>query len=333
MVPEGANIRRFESLLREVLRTMDTTDPRVIIGSGSNSPARTEVGRLPLWPRLLGIVGGVGPFAHIEFERHLLQAAKERMEKLKKSSKGPKQETTDQEFPPWIVASLPQIPDRTKALEMKGPSPVPMLLHGLDLLNRCECDFALIPCNTAHAWISELYPVRRIPILDMVQAATREAVNLFGSATRLGLLATDGTVDYDVYPSRAASISKKIQFVSPLNLAGGRSTQETVMNCIYGPKKEDGTRSGGIKSGCHLADPSLRMRMQHDLCQIIAQMAEHGAEAIILGCTELPLIIDQAVIFEQLNRNIQLIDPMEIAAKVAIRIAAGEDQICPRSSG
>ena len=46
------------------------------------------------WPRTIGIVGGMGPHAHIAFERYLLEAVGA--------------VAGDQDYPPWIVSSLPR---------------------------------------------------------------------------------------------------------------------------------------------------------------------------------------------------------------------------------
>lgn len=280
----------------------------------------------PLWPRLLGIVGGLGPVAHIEFERRLLEAAQERLGKLGRAS-------TDQGYPPWVVASLPHTPDRTEALERMGPSPVPMLIRALTALEACGCDFALIACNTSHAWITELKEKASIPLLNMVEETIRTAVHLCGPAARLGLLGTNGTLRHNVYPIQAETISSRLRFLSPLDLEDGERAQETVMNCIYGPPKSDGTRSGGIKSGIHEADAAARRQFQDDLCRIVGRLAEKGAQAVILGCTELALVLDPATIGRNTGRRIELLEPMEISARSAIRIAAGEEPVPGRRCG
>lgn len=68
-----------------------------------------------IWQRVIGIVGGLGPHAHIEFERRLLAAIT--------------QPSSDQDYPEWVVSSIPQTPDRTAALLEGGPSPVSCLVR------------------------------------------------------------------------------------------------------------------------------------------------------------------------------------------------------------
>jgi aspartate racemase len=72
------------------------------------------------WRRVIGIAGGMGPHAHIEFEQRLLAAIKS--------------PSSDQDYPEWVVSSVPQTPDRTLALLEEGPSPMPWLLRSFKRL-------------------------------------------------------------------------------------------------------------------------------------------------------------------------------------------------------
>jgi aspartate racemase len=271
---------------------------------------------------LLGIVGGLGPIAHIEMEHRLVRAIMERYDSDGES-------LADQLYPPWVVVSVPQTPDRTAALCHHGPSPVPMVLSGLRALKRCSCDFALIPCNTTHAWIREIKERSPLPILDMVQA-TIQHERLRSSADGLiGLLATDGTLKSRIFsPDGSASLDRSLRIVSPVDLDRGEELQHTVMDCIYGPiQLNTGVRAGGIKSGIYLNDAKLRRFIEKSLCEVIGKLVDRGAHSIILGCTELPLVLNAEVVRKWLGRKIRLVDPMDVAAKVAIRIAAGEERL------
>jgi aspartate/glutamate racemase len=72
------------------------------------------------WFHVLGIVGGLGPHAHIEFERRLLAAVGS--------------PSSDPEYPEWILCSVSQTPDRTAALLEGGASPMPALVVALERL-------------------------------------------------------------------------------------------------------------------------------------------------------------------------------------------------------
>ncbi len=72
-------------------------------------------------PFLLGVLGGMGPLATLDFQRRLLDAT-------------PAQ--NDQQQIPSVVWNVPQIADRQKALAGSGPSPPPQLIHGIEQLNQ-----------------------------------------------------------------------------------------------------------------------------------------------------------------------------------------------------
>ncbi len=92
--------------------------------------------------RLIGIVGGLGPFAHLDFERKLLEAARELTGA-----------TADQDFPEWVLSSIPQTPDRTEAFLGHAEDPSPVLLRSLERVRRAGADFAVVACNTAHLFL------------------------------------------------------------------------------------------------------------------------------------------------------------------------------------
>ena len=276
---------------------------------GNERPRKDRAGEAP-WRRIIGIVGGLGPFAHIELESRLLEAARRKLGHC----------PHDQEFPPWIVASLPQTPDRTTALLGRGPCPLPSLVKGLRLLH--EADFALIPCNTAHAFVPRLRREVSLPILDMVAETLSFVHESFGAGARVGLLASSGTLASGIY-HQAARLAGRIRILSPFDLGdgnvSGKEIQERfVMGAIFGRPEGEDDLCGGIKSGAH-RDGKVLARIRSELSEVIRRLRDHGADAIILGCTELPLALGREPI-----HGLPSIDPLEVAASAAIDIAAGD---------
>jgi aspartate racemase len=254
--------------------------------------------------RVIGIVGGLGPIAHLEFERRLLAA-------IEGSS-------SDQEYPEWVLSSIPQTPDRTVALLGEGPSPVPWLLRSLDRLAGC-CDFAVITCVTAHAFLDEIRPQTRLPLLDLVEVSAREAVPCCGEGARIGLLATVGTLRSRVFERALARVAPDVGLVSPLDLPNGdRVQEELVMRPIYGPMRGGRRQAGGIKSGGD-RDPETGISHRETLSQAVRLLAEAGASCVITGCTEIPLALGRQPI-----DGTPLLDPLDVAARAAVRIANGE---------
>jgi aspartate racemase len=85
--------------------------------------------------RTLGILGGMGPLATVDFMRKVIDLTPA---------------TRDQDHIPMVVASIPQVPDRTAAILGDGESPLPVMLDAIRLLNLAAVDAVAIPCNTAH---------------------------------------------------------------------------------------------------------------------------------------------------------------------------------------
>lgn len=254
--------------------------------------------------RVIGILGGLGPYAHIEFERRLLAAVD--------------RPASDQDYPEWVVASISHTPDRTAALLGQGPSPIPSLLRGLNKL-AASADFAVITCLTAHAFLEEIRACARLPVLDMVALTLAEAAQRFGARARVGVLATVGSLAADVYSKARDRVAPGLELVSPLDLADGERVQEElVMRPIYGPFRDDRRYPGGIKSGGE-RDPETGIAHREALATAVRMLAAAGASCVVVGCTEIPLVLGH-----ERSEGTPLLDPLDLSARAAVQIARGE---------
>lgn len=250
----------------------------------------------------IGVIGGLGPHAHIELERCLLAAV---------DAQG------DQDYPPWVLSSLPQTPDRTACLLGLGPSPVPALRESLRRIAGVAA-FAVIPCNTAHAFLDALVDPALPPILSIVDASIHRAVAQLGPRGVVGLMGTTGTLESAIYPRRAAAIAPGLRWVSLLDLPDGRRVhEETTMRPIYGAADAQGRRlGGGIKGGTR-ADRATGRPHRDALAEAVGRLAAAGAGGVITACTEIPLALGRAPV-----DGIALIDPLDVAARAAVARAA-----------
>lgn len=191
---------------------------------------------------------------------------------------------TDQEYPHILVDCNSRIPDRTKALLDNGPSPAPELIQTAKNLIQSGAEILCLPCNTGHTWLKEIQSASSIPVINMVE----EVVNTLSMYKKVGLLATDGTRAAKLYDELLAK--KEIELVLPQT-----SDQKIVMEAIYGKK--------GIKAGYTQEAETL-------LQPVIKNLVANGAQAIILGCTELPLAITTA--------DVPLVDSTEVLIQAVI---------------
>ena len=201
----------------------------------------------------LGVLGGMGPLATVDFMRKVIDATPV---------------TRDQDHLPMVVHSIPQVPDRTAAILRGGESPLPMLGDGIAALNRAGVDCIAIPCNTAHYWFKDMERESKAPILHIVDAAA-DALDHGGfRGATVGLLATTGTVAGEIYPSRLEARGYAC-------LAPEPDVQE---NRVMAGIAE-------VKAG-HL-DDARRL-----LADAATELRGRDVATIVLGCTEIPVVLD-----------------------------------------
>ncbi|AWI75739.1 hypothetical protein CEW83_11375 [Parazoarcus communis] len=141
----------------------------------------------------------------------------------------------------------------------------------------------VIHCNTAHAFVSSIQRQLDIPIVNMLSEVIAFAREKMPEVSRLGPLATSGTITSRVYHSTAEAAGMTL-------LVPDASVQARVMESICGA---DGVKAGFNSGAC-----------SSHLAAVIAHLRDQGAQAVILGCTEQPLL-----------------DPTGILANSCVRLA------------
>lgn len=193
----------------------------------------------------------------------------------------------DQEHPRVVIDSNTDIPDRTAALLHGGADPVPEMVKSAKRLVSIGAEALLMPCNTAHGFYDAVAASVDVPVLHMI-ALTRDAVLARGVKTA-GLLATDGTIETGIY-QRVFDGSGVTLLTPP------PEDQAAVMELIY----------RGVKAG----DPGYDAAAFRRACE---RLLARGAQALILGCTELPCA------FEHYHLEYPAVDPTLELALGALR--------------
>ncbi|KVF79166.1 aspartate racemase [Burkholderia sp. FL-7-2-10-S1-D7] len=195
---------------------------------------------------LVGVLGGMGPLATVDFMHRVICLTRARC---------------DQEHLPMIVANLTRTPDRSRAIIDGGTDPLPALLDGIGLLNRCGVDVIAIPCNSAHHWYAPLREHSAAPILHIVDASVAA---LPAGVRRVAVLATGGTLVSGFY--QAALRARGFEPVMP-----GVAAQRDIAACI-----------AAVKAGKIAA--SVRC-----LSRSLAALARRDVGVAVMGCTEIPI--------------------------------------------
>jgi len=232
----------------------------------------------------IGVVGGVGPLATVDFMGKVVRLTEARR---------------DQDHIKMIVEQNPQIPDRTEHLIHGGTDPTIALFATCKKLEAGDADLIAIPCNTAHAFVERIQPHLRVPVLNMLDETMAQVGARYPGQT-VGLLATTGTVQSGVYA--AAAERAGVSLIVP-----DSEHQARVMEAIYGPR---GVKAGFTEGTC-----------RDELLTAVRHLAERSATVAILGCTELPLILPQNEHFALGAQEISLLDPTMLLAAACVRHA------------
>ncbi|WED24829.1 amino acid racemase [Vibrio sp. JC009] len=173
----------------------------------------------------LGILGGMGPMATIDFARRILD-------------KSPA--LSDQEHIPMIISNNPAIPDRTRCILSNGENPLQMMLNNLQSLLVSGATKIVIPCNTAHYWLGKLQESKEASFISIIDTVAGEAQKR--KMKSVAIMATDATIQTGIY--KDAILKRGMTPVHPDSL-----DQEKIMAGIYAVK------SGRIDEGKSLMLP------------------------------------------------------------------------------
>ncbi len=201
----------------------------------------------------VGVLGGMGPAATLDFLQKLLAATPAR---------------TDQDHLRVLVDSNPKLPDRNAAIAGRGPSPGPGLASMARGLEASGADVLVMACNTAHAFEPDIRGAVKIPFLSMIEATVEAVLQRSPGVRRVGLLAAAGCLDAGLY--QAAFAAHGVRTLEPRD-----ALRERFMALVY-----------RIKAG--ETGPAARAEMASIGAALVAQ----GAEALAAACTEVPLVLD-----------------------------------------
>jgi aspartate racemase len=190
-----------------------------------------------------------------------------------------------------IVDNNPKIPSRTRAFLFGESDPVPMMAESARGLVKAGADFIVVPCNSAHYFLPRVQDLCQVPFLNMIDV-TAEAV-LAANHTVVGVLAGEVTVQGTLYEQRLHRHGVEVLQVSD-------EQQKSVRLVI-----EHGKRN--------IVTEETRGHMQ----ALMDSLHSRGSQAIILGCTELPIVT------QTMAASGPLIDSLDILAKATVRRARG----------
>ena len=240
---------------------------------------------------VIGIVGGMGPYAGLDLVRKVFDQTKA---------------SRDQDHINLVMVSFPkEIEDRTEFLIGRSQkNPARSIANVVLQLEKLGATVAGIPCNTAHAPLifnkitQRLRKARcRTKLLNLIEETASYVGSMRAKPRRIGVLSTTGSMKTGLYSNALKEYGLDIVELDENSQAN--LVQEAIYNSSYGIKSQSNP----------VTDRARQLVME-----ALQLLKENGADVIILGCTELPLAVDQLEF-----AGLPLVDPAVIFARSLIR--------------
>jgi aspartate racemase len=165
-----------------------------------------------------------------------------------------------------------------------------LMLASAEKLKKTGADFLICPDNTIHQALPYVLPRSPLPWLHIAEVAAEAAVSR--GFRRIGITGTKWLVDSEVYPQKLSA--RGLEYVRPSTAERDECNRIIMDELVRSAFKPESIRY---------------------FQQVIARLKDHGCDAVVLGCTEIPLIIDDA------NSPLPTLDSTRLLARAALRRA------------
>ena len=244
---------------------------------------------------MIGILGGMGTQAGLDF-----------CNKLAIQYRG----KIDQDYPLFFLYNKSNIPGRPESIgettgiisnkfknissKKKYFKVLDSLIDGCKKLEKANCKFIVIPCNTAHYWYEDLQKRTKIPIINMPKEVFNHTRKNCKKNSKIGLLATEGTLKTKVYDK---IFKKNYRLFFPSYKIQKQSVNKAIKY----------VKMGNVKSAAKIIQPAIRY------------LIKNKCKKIILGCTELPIAIFAYKSIKTVKSSKIFLDPNLILAYAAMK--------------
>ncbi|MBI2580312.1 amino acid racemase, partial [Candidatus Woesearchaeota archaeon] len=194
----------------------------------------------------------------------------------------------DSDFPEMVIVNVP-LPD---VVEKAGgdKEKVEMLVSASKKLENSGADFIAIPCNTVTKYVPEMEKAVSIPIINIIRETANAVLKL--GLKKVALIGTEATIKSCIY----SRLLKGTQVLA-LNKTEQKETTEIILNILAGKQLEED---------------------KGRLTTFIKKLKLLGAEKVILGCTDLPLLTDD---------KSDTVSSLDVLAEVSVEMATGKNYL------
>jgi len=234
---------------------------------------------------IVGVLGGMGPDATVDFMAKVIART---------------DASRDQDHVRMLVDHNPNVPNRQEAILAAGEDPGPALAAMAAGLEAGGADFLVIPCNTAYVFESAILTATSIPLVSIITESVAAVRNSAPEPASVGLLATDGCLQAGIYQAG-------IESAGMITVLPTATEIDEIMTLI-----------DAVKAGRQTEQTAAAMS------GLAAALVSRGADAIIAGCTEIPLVLNSADV------SVPLISSTDALAEKTVKLATGEEPLPPR---
>ena len=228
--------------------------------------------------KTIGIIGGLSPESTVSYYLHITRTYTERF--------------GDYGYPDMVIYSVNLENYHRWRSEDRWDRVAEDLVASARRLQKAGADFGLIATNTMHKVFDEVNEAVDLPLIHIIDAAAAKAGDM--GLKKLGLLGTRYTMSDGFYHDRIAR--------SGLTAIVPQPGDQAVIHDIIVKELVQGRLIGASKS---------------EYLRVIDELVERGAEGIILGCTEIPLLVKPR------DASVPLLDTAIIHAEAALEYAIG----------
>lgn len=229
--------------------------------------------------KTIGILGGMGPEATAELYKRIIAIYQQRYGAI-----------DDSDFPNIIINSL-AVEDMLNDLANRRKVIIRQLQDAAITLERAGAQFIAIPCNTATIFFDDIRSEISIPVLDIIELTSAYVESI--GAKKVGMLASTSTISSRIYENKLQKYN--VGMIKPTRSEQAQ-VNNTIMRILAGEKNQEDAKR---------------------LTMLAESLSQRGADAVVLGCTELPLLISD-------SSSVQLIDTIQVLAEETVRDATRE---------
>ena len=230
--------------------------------------------------KTIGLIGGMSWESSIEYYRIINQVTREKLGGLHSAKS--------------VMVSVDFAPIEELQNQNHWSEATEFMIVTAHQVAAAGADFLLIATNTMHKMYDEVQAALNIPVLHIADATALKIKE--AGLNKIGLLGTIYTMEQDFYKGRLSELYG-LEVLVP-----GKSDRKIVNQVIYD----------------ELVIGQIKPESKAEFARVIANLVELGSQGIILGCTEIPLLVDP----EQMH--IPTFDTTYIHAEMAVEIALGE---------